>query len=279
MAALTEIQKACAGMARSKWGPYMDSLKESLRSLDEEKDEDRQEAELVKTLMGQLEAYTSNLPVLGFNSSKYDLNLVKSKLAKHLDLNHQEHGFTVKKANAYACIATHTFRFLDISHFLAPGTSYAAFLRAYRVEETKGFFPYEWFDDVQKLEKDHLPPKEAFYSSLKETGVSEENYAFCRTVWREKNMRTFRDFLEWYNNLDVKPFVEAVEKMQTFYFEKGIGVFKTAISVPGIARQMLFKVAREEGAEFSLVDEKNRDLYQTIKDNIVGGKAMFSILP
>jgi hypothetical protein len=30
-------------------------------------------------------------------------------------------------------------------------------------------------------------------------------------------MKTFKDFLEWYNNLDVLPFLEAVEKMKTFY--------------------------------------------------------------
>jgi hypothetical protein len=29
-------------------------------------------------------------------------------------------------------------------------------------------------------------------------------------------MKTFKDFLEWYNNLDVLPFKEAVEKMKTF---------------------------------------------------------------
>ncbi len=30
-------------------------------------------------------------------------------------------------------------------------------------------------------------------------------------------MKIFKDFLEWYNNLDVLPFIEAVEKIKTFY--------------------------------------------------------------
>ena len=33
-------------------------------------------------------------------------------------------------------------------------------------------------------------------------------------------MKTFKDFLEWYNNLDVIPFIEAIEKMKVFYQEK-----------------------------------------------------------
>ena len=37
---------------------------------------------------------------------------------------------------------------------------------------------------------------------------------------------TFKDFLEWYNNLDVLPFIEAVEKMKTFYKAKRLDSFK-----------------------------------------------------
>ena len=45
-------------------------------------------------------------------------------------------------------------------------------------------------------------------------------------------MRTFKDFLVWYNNLDVGPFVTAVIRLQKFYFERDIDIFKTTVSVP-----------------------------------------------
>ena len=38
------------------------------------------------------------------------------------------------------CIATDTFRFVDILQFLAPGSSYSKFLKAYWVQEAKSFF-------------------------------------------------------------------------------------------------------------------------------------------
>ena len=186
-------------------------------------------------------------------------------------MHEQEFGFVVKKANAYACLSTDRFRFLDISHFLTPGTSYAGFLKAYGVEETKGFFPYEWLDDPSKLEATELPPREAFYSSLKGVHLSEENYAFCQKTWSDLGMTAFRQFLVWYNNLDVGPFVTAVERLQDFYFRKRIDVLKTAMSVPGIARQLLFQSSRERGAEFALIDPRNAQLHRTITDNIVGG--------
>ena len=58
-------------------------------------------------------------------------------------------------------------------------------------------------------------------------------------------MTTFRDFLVWYNNLDVGPFVTAVENLQRYFFKRNIDIFKISISVPGLARHMLFESGRK----------------------------------
>jgi hypothetical protein len=57
-------------------------------------------------------------------------------------------------------------------------------------------------------------------------------------------MKTFKDFLEWYNNLDVEPFVMVVERLRGYYFERGIDIFKINVLVPGLARQMLLFVTQ-----------------------------------
>ena len=87
-------------------------------------------------------------------------------------------------------------------------------------------------------------------------------------------MRTFKDFLEWYNNLDVEPFVTAIERLRGYYFERGIDMFKISVSVPGLALQMLFECGRKDGASFALFDEVNSDLYRTIKQNIIEGPSI-----
>ena len=68
------------------------------------------------------------------------------------------------------------------------------------------------------------------------------------------------DFLIWYNNLDVGPFVTAVERWQQQYFDEGLDVFKTAISPPGLARQKLYQYAIQNNAQFSLIDRKTRKM-------------------
>ncbi len=246
----------------------------------------------LQTLQSQFQWYLSQLPVVGFNSARYDLNLIKSELAKHLNLS--EKAFVVKRNNSYLCVATDQLRFLDMSQFLAPGSSYSKFLKAFRVEENKSYLPYEWLDSVDKLKEPFLPTYDAFYSSLKnvntleaehaawqeggrvgaEPKTGQENYEDLLKIWIDRGMTTFRDFLEFYNNLDVGPFVTAVTRFQEFYKENHLDVFKVAISAPGLARQLLFRCAESEGAVFPLFHKEDEDLYRTVKTGICGGPSI-----
>ena len=288
---IKQIAQRVYELAVKKWGWVLATIEQRIQKDDvmlEEEDsenemddqpmednrEKRQPSHPLKKIYSELEKYMSQVPVIGFNSAKYDLNLIKRCLAKHLNIHEDSEAFVVKKNNAYMCIATESLKFLDMSQYLAAGSSYAGFLKAYNVREQKGFFPYEWFDDICKLGTTCLPPREAFFSQLKGSNISDEDYSYCQTIWENNKMTTFQDFLMWYNNLDVKPFVEAVQKFQHFYFDKGIDVFKVAISVPGIARQLLFKTAKTQNVNFALFDESNKDLYQTVKRNIVGGPSI-----
>lgn len=199
-------------------------------------------------LKAELDAYCRQTICLGFNSSNYDLNLIKTHIAKQLNMHNANKNFTVKRNIRYACLCNDNFKFLDITSYLAPGVNYSKFLKAFDVQENKGFFCYEWLQNVEQLRYPSLPPHSAFYSTLKESNITSEEYALCQRAWREHNMKTFEDFLRWYNNLDVGPFVEAVENLQKYYFERHIDVFKTSISVPGVARRLMFDTGRRAGA-------------------------------
>ncbi|KAK2158321.1 hypothetical protein NP493_1808g00009 [Ridgeia piscesae] len=87
---------------------------------------------------------------------------------------------------------------------------------------------------LQKLEEHALRPKQAFYSRLKNENISDEDYTYYQRVWRDNNMKTMRDFLEWYNNRDVGPFLQAIAMQFDFYRQREIDMFKDGISVPGL---------------------------------------------
>ena len=104
--------------------------------------------------------------------------------------------------------------------------------------------------------------------------IGADRYRQLQDIWQEQHMTTFHDFLQYYNNLDVGPFVQAVEKMQKFYSNQNIDLFKVAVSVPGIARRWLFQTAHNAKTSFALIDTRDDDLYYTIKQNIVGGPSI-----
>ena len=121
---------------------------------DEEKDASTQFLQMQKNqlieLQEHLERYCNVLPVFGFNSAKYAINLIKSYLLPILINERNMEPIVIKKANQFVSFKFGDVQLLDIMNFLGGATSLDSFLKAYKTAETKGFFPYEWFDCAQK---------------------------------------------------------------------------------------------------------------------------------
>ena len=104
---------------------------------------------------------------------------------------------------------------------------------------------YEWFDNPDKLDFPKLPPYEAFFSKLsnsnpvdkdfidyeklRRNGLDEQkslkklevktvppsgldNYIYLQETWKKNGLTVFKDFLKWYNNKDIVPTMEAMQK-------------------------------------------------------------------
>ena len=186
--------------------------------------------------------WVNQVPVFGFNSGRYDINMIKEYFVKNLaiisDVN------VAKKDNSYMFLSTSNFKFLDIKNYLAPGLSYDAWCRAYGCELQKLAFPYEWFDSFEKL--DHIGPVkyEEFYSSLKGgITISQEEYQnFCDEFYK-RGCVTMKDWLKEYNLADVTPFIEALEKTREQYYPDEIDLLKDAVSIPGISMMYVLNEA------------------------------------
>ncbi|KAL9950200.1 hypothetical protein ACROYT_G042671 [Oculina patagonica] len=165
-------------------------------------------------------------------------------------------------------LLTQGFRFLDIINYLGPGTSYEKWVKAYECEAKKSWFPYEWFDSPEKLDYPGLPDYPAWFSKLKGQYVlTRDEWEGCKRTFEEKGMRTFADWLRYYNNLDVSPGLEALEKMKAFYAEKRIDIFKDAVGIPGVSLHYLLRGSIERGAELY---SPCKEAYEMLKEAVVG---------
>ena len=255
-------------MLKEEW----DSAEEEcgLEEAESEANADESKTNPYKTLENQLQVWLHQLPVVGFNSGRYDLNAIKKFFVPLLIHNNAA---VIKRQNTYMCLSTDELKFVDICNYLAPGVSYDKYLKAYGCELQKGHFPYEYMDDLQKLEDRVLPPQSAFFSRLKNEGISNDDYALCQAVWRDNGMETLREYLIWYNNRDVTPFLDAISKQFAFYRDRDIDMFKDGIIVPGLSLLHLFNDLPND-TNFVTFNRTNSDLHKLVKDNIVGGPAI-----
>ena len=105
------------------------------------------------------------------------ISLIKSYLIPHLLNDKAVTPTVIKKANQFISFKFGDVQFLDIVNFLGGATTLDSFLKAYQSEETKGYFPYEWFDSPPKLDCSHLPPYDSFFSKLKNLNPLEKDFA------------------------------------------------------------------------------------------------------
>ena len=255
-------------------------------------------------LQEHFERYCNILPVFGFNSAKCDINLIESYLLPILVNEQDIEPKVIKKADQFVSLKFGDIQLLDIMDFLGGVTSLDSFLKAYKTEETKGFFPYEWFDCPEKMNNKQFPPFDSVFSILRNSNPLEkdyndfqklvnsglttkqavtklrmdripptgaENYLYLQSVWKNKNMQYFSDFLKWYNNKDVVPTLEAMQKMIEFYHNKGIDMLKLGCKLPNLANFCLHK---STDSKFYPFTESDKDILEKIREDMVGGPSI-----
>ena len=167
--------------------------------------------------------------VFGFYSGRFGLNLIKSYSIPYFIYKKEQETSVIKKANFFISFKVGDVQFLDIMEILGGTTTLDSFLKDYKGSETKGLFPYEWFDNPDKLYFPELPPYEAIFSKLRKNNPLDkdfkyyeklrkrvldeqralkklqvksvppsalDNYNYLRETWKKNGMTLFKDFLK-----------------------------------------------------------------------------------
>ena len=184
----------------------------------------------------------------------------------------------MKKGNKYNLVSFGQIRLKDVLQFTAP-CSLSKYLKQWGAEEIKSVFPYEFYKSIEEIEKAKtFPPYEAFFSTLKNENVSEDQYRNAKQLFdfhcslpvgHQDRWESMTDFLKYYNLLDVRPLVDALVKSFEA-FESHFAVKPNmSHSLPSLAYSSMFKLY-DTNAElsYSFQNDQVRSLF---RNNAIGG--------
>ena len=126
-------------------------------------------------------------------------------------------------------------------------------IKKLEILKRKDAYPYEWVDSYEKFNYQELPPKECFFSSLKDGKryndngcISDENYLHLQNVWNTFNFNTFRDFHNHFLKKDVLLLADVFEKN----FSTSLKNYNLDpchyFSAPGLSWDAMLKMAKIE---------------------------------
>ena len=108
-------------------------------------------------LQESLQRFCNILPMFGFNSAKYDLNLIKSYLLPILVNERDIEPTVIKKAKQFISFKFGCIQLLDIMNFLAGTTSLDSISKANKTSETQGFSPTDGLITLTKNRIQNFP--------------------------------------------------------------------------------------------------------------------------
>lgn len=224
---LTEISEKQAKILFKQFKHVFNYLEMRLEYAEENKNQ--YGIKLYQKLLHKLENTICRLPVIGYNSAKFDCRLLKRVLAPAL---YQKFGKTVSvqmKDGRYTKITTPNLLFLDQMNYLSAKCSYDQFIYNTLHERMKSKLCYEWLDDLQKLEYDSLPDYEHWFSTLKNCNVLDVEWqAFQEYVKQGLSEEQAIKNLGLHER--PKPGREVLQDLRQMFEDKKFGTFKNFVA-------------------------------------------------
>ena len=144
----------------------------------------------IKELASITDGSIGHMGVIAKNTEDYVSFSIKVEVDKYIDKK------GIERLKEIELRFIDSFKFMSSSldslvNNLACGGNYHFFgfkeysENQYKLFTKKGIYPYEYMTDWDKFKETKLPLREAFYSKLNMSGVSEEDYEHPNRTWKE----------------------------------------------------------------------------------------------
>ena len=237
----------------------------------------------VPVLFHNLEGYDSHLFVKSLGLEEGDISCIPKTDEKYISFSKKIPMEIIMLDNGKTKDLCLEMRFLDSMKFMSKSLDslvktlgkdkFITLTSQMSVDETsldflkrKGVFPYEYMSDFHKLSDKSLPPKDAFYSKLTDTGISDSDYKHAQNVWKTFDCKTMRDYHDLYLKTDVLLLADVMtEFRKTCKKAYGLDALHNYTS-PGLAWSAMLKYTE---VKLDLISDP--DMYLFVEKGIRGG--------
>ena len=135
----------------------------------------------------------------------------------------------------------------------------------------KGVFCYDYIDDINKLEEQQLPKHKKWYSRLKQSNISKEEYNNAIKIFKDLKFKNIKEYLLFYNEIDTLLLTDILNNFRDEIYKNFKIDAAYYMSCPSLSWDLMLKSSKNE---ISLLS--NIDMYIDFEKGIRGG--MSSVL-
>ena len=237
----------------------------------------------VPVLFHNLEGYDSHLFVKSLGLKEGDISCIPKTDEKYISFSKKIPMEIISLENGKTKTLCLEMRFLDSMKFMSKSLDslvktlgkdkFTTLTSQMSVNETslellkrKGVFPYEYMSNFSKLSAKSLPPKDAFYSKLTDSHISDSDYKHAQNVWETFDCKTMRDYHDLYLKTDVLLLADVMtEFRKTCKKAYGLDALHNYTS-PGLAWSAMLKYTE---VKLDLISDP--DMYLFVEKGIRGG--------
>ncbi|CAB4001817.1 Gastrula zinc finger [Paramuricea clavata] len=218
----------------------------------------------VPVVFHNLRGYDSHLIMQEIGKFKMNINVVPNNMEKYISFSLGKSLVFIDSIQFMASSLEALVNNLSAEDFKIVGKRWQG--EDFDLVRQKGIFPYEYLDDISKLNSEGLPSKDKFYSSLYESEVKDEDYERAQKVWDHFGMKTMRDYHDLYLETDVLLLADVFENFRKTCLENYKLDPAHYISAPSLSWDAFLK---QSGEEIELVSDM--DMFQFFEKGMRGG--------
>ena len=165
-----------------------------------------------------LSGYNSHLFVKNLGKSEGDIDCIPNSEEKYISFSiNIKVGSYLDKDEKEEKPIMHEIRFLDSAKFMASSlekpVNNMENHKLHNVKKEfddktdlisrKGVYPYDYMDCFDKFSEEKHPPKEKSYNRLNDSYISDEDYNYVQSVWKQFNLKNMGEYHDLYLKSDV----------------------------------------------------------------------------